>query len=504
MAGIKSLGGGTTSDYYTLSSLHSPRIFTIFPIKVISIFSSASPETVISFLGSLIAVLGVPLFIVAAKKRVTGNNFEDINIFEMLVLIVFLTILSMKVMHKIEVNGFYINSFLQGATTSNLSMTIFLMGYVISQKKWKRILYFLSILSHFSTGLFMVLIFYKKPINPFKLRDKKSQHKIFLTTGIFAGFNLAIYIHANLLSWTYYVENRAANHFLITTSNKSILQITLLFLVIMGIIILTASKNPYKYLTLFLLTSLCIFLTSYPLYAVPYALACLCFALKINEKLYVPATLGLLGLFGLQAFPLGIIAVPTSMLLPATRFTSVVTLYLACLLTIEIARITRTMTQRFFKRICSPIQPSKLVSLFLIITITNILTYANQTNEKFLSLKNSIPTVNASTIKARSELIFLDVSSQGWREFANTSIFVDDYPFWGNLEEYRSRNLFRNEILKIALNDQLDPNKIDVLERKFKVNTNIILVTTKENISHLQKFKCNYRQTYYWCDLGII
>jgi hypothetical protein len=187
------------------------------------------------------------------------------------------------------------------------------------------------------------------------------------------------------------------------------------------------------------------------------------------------------------------------MLLPGTRFTSLVTLYLSCLLAIELARKVSVFTNRFLKKSHSSVQVSRLVPLFLTITIMNIIFYANMTNENFLNLKNAIPALSAT--EANGELIFLNVQSQGWREYRSSSIFVDEYPFWGNLEEYMARNKFRDAIIQSTLSDQLSSNEIKKLKREFRVHASVQLVTTKANISHLRNIKCIYHDVYYWCDL---
>jgi len=144
-----------------------------------------------------------------------------------------------------------------------------------------------------------------------------------------------------------------------------------------------------------------------------------------------------------------------------------------------------------------------MAPILIIITVTNLSIYGDITNEKFLVLKKSINIANQSAQRVEGDLIFLDVESQGWREFGNVSIFVDDYPFWGNLEEYRIRNLFTDELVKLTLNGQLDVKRIYLLKKEYGVRAKLVLVTTKSIAAHLQKFDCNYYDMKYWCKLEV-
>ena len=129
LSGVIKLSGLSTNDYFTQSSIHSPRIFTILFIRFLTLTLHVSPETAISILGSIVVILGLPLFLVAVKKRFSGKALGDIKLIECLVFFICLSLLSTNYLHEIEVNGFFINPFLQGATTANLSILLFLIGY---------------------------------------------------------------------------------------------------------------------------------------------------------------------------------------------------------------------------------------------------------------------------------------------------------------------------------------------------------------------------------------
>jgi len=349
--------------------------------------------------------------------------------------------------------------------------------------------------------MFMFLIFKETFNKAWEEGRKRFSTAIYLLAATVVVSALGIYAYVNLPGWSYYVKSRAANHFVITTSDKAFLQLSLSILLILCVILLLATNYRYKYVSFFLLCSVCISLTAYPLYAIPYAIACLCLALKINEKLCVPPILILLGLFVLQAFPSHLISITTSMLLPATRFTSILTLYLLCLLVLEIGKRARRITYLPLKSGYISMQRGKIAVILLIITTANILIYAKITNENFSALKKTITIENKILNKVNSELIFLDVPSQGWREFGNMQIFVDEYPFWGNLEEYRHRNLFRERLLKLAFTRELNWNKVETLKEVFDVNTNLVLVTTKKNLKYFGNFNCSHSSANYFCDL---
>ena len=501
LSGVIKLSGVPTNDYFTESSIESPRVFTIIFIKFITLTLDVSPESTISFLGSFVAILGMPLFVAAAKKRISGKFLENLKLIEYLIYFLFLSLLSANYLHKIEVNGFFINPFLQGATTANLSIMLFLMGYLSNKKIWKWSLYLLSILFHISTGLFMLVIFNGTFITTRREKSKKSQKAIRISSLLLIILVLTIYAHRNLPSWSYYVNNRAANHFVITSSDRSVLQLTLLILSILCVAHLLTPKYRYKYIVFFLISGVFLFFATYPLYAVPYALVCLCLALKIREELCVPAVLTLLGLFGLQAFPLDLISIPIAMFLPATRFTSIVTLYLLCLLVLEIGKRARQTNCLSFTNRESSNQSGKIAGVLLIITIANINFHANTTNENFGVLRRAISIENTQISEIKRELIFLDVPSQGWREFGNRQVFVDEYPFWGNLNEYKRRNLFRDKILDLAFKKQLDLNEIEKLKRIFGVKSNLLIVTTDANLLFFNNFTCTLAKSNYWCDL---
>jgi len=134
LSGVIKLSDVSTNDYFTDSSIHSPRIFTILFIKLLTILLNVSPEKAISILGSLVAIVGLPLFVVAAKKRFSLNALGDLKLIEFPIYFIFLSLVSSNYLHKIEVNGFFINPFLQGATTANLSTLFFLIGYLANRK----------------------------------------------------------------------------------------------------------------------------------------------------------------------------------------------------------------------------------------------------------------------------------------------------------------------------------------------------------------------------------
>jgi hypothetical protein len=121
----------------------------------------------------------------------------------------------------------------------------------------------------------------------------------------------------------------------------------------------------------------------------------------------------------------------------------------------------------------------------------------------FEILGNTIPSFSSREEIVNRDLIFLDVSSQGWREFGNFSIFVDEYPFWGNLTEYKKRAIFRSRLVSLIEKGELKSDRLRSVQAQFNVHQEITLVSSRRNTKELSNLPCLSRHEILLCDLGM-
>lgn len=501
LSGVNEFLEGPSNDYYTNSLINSPRIFTIAILKILVLIFNSQSETVIAIMGAIIYVCGAPLFIVAVRKITSGYKIISSRTPFILGSCALLTILNLDFLHNIEVNGFFINPFSQGATTANLAIVIFLIGLVMSNRLTRLFLFALSLLVHISTFFYLFALFLLWRIDLKWIAKRKFLQLICAFCCFIA---IPILIKVQDLSgsgWEYYVEKRAPNHFMISTTSPKILNLVLLFSFLMIVMFHSTIKKPNYATAYFTIVGCAIFFSAYHFYALPFGIAAICLFLQIQSSLVTGTTSLLVVLLALQSFPLKSISIFSSMFFPATRFISLITLFLA---TVFITEISSKIVQVW------PTNPSNKIVLknsmgmtigLCIITLLGIFITSEKALRDFSNQRRTIPSLGSAELINGKELIFLDVSTQGLREFYHISIFVDEYPFWGNLNEYRKRSIFRSKVENMFRNGELGSNEIRTLAKRFEFTQPIVLATSRENSDAFKGLPCSTSQHMIFCNI---
>jgi hypothetical protein len=505
LSGAKYFLATQSDDYYTNSLVNSPRISTIVILKILSFIFHAQVETIIATLGVIINIIGLPLFILAVNSKITETQNSKTKSISIAPAIAVITVLNMDFLHNIEVNGFFINPFSQGATTSNLAILIFLSGIITENKNIKKSLLILSLLLHVSSFIYLLLLF-ALVSDKKRWKFSRDQAPVFWSA-CFAIAGIAVIaflkiVQVNGVGWEYYVENRAPNHFVISTSTPRALTVILWSL--LGIAILFKSIfMSKKYAAIYLgIVTVSIFFFSYHFYALPFAIGFLCLALGIQLRVIAIATITLLFLFFLQHFPIDSISIAASMLVPATRYVSIVTLFLFVNLLLGIDKKINFNPSSKFTLTSTSKPPKTLIVFLLVSTFACTVLSSVSAIKNFTYLRSKVSSFDFKNEIAKKELIFLDVSSQGWREFGNYSIFVDDYPFWGNLNEYRTRSILRFKLISLVQEGNLNSEELQEIQEESRFREEIMLVTSKKYAHNLRNLSCLYRYEFLLCDLG--
>lgn len=503
LSGAKHFLVNQTDDYYTNSLMNSPRIFTIAILKVFALIFHAQVETIIAILGVLINIFGPLLFIMAVNGEMDQIKNRKATTIPLVPAFTLITILNMDILHKIEVNGFFINPFSQGATTSNLAFVIFLFGIIAARNHIRIPMFILSLLIHISTFLYLFILFAAaKNMRSWKSKIRK---KPIITSVCFAIIVLLLLTmeHMNEDGWKYYVENRAPNHFVISTSTPELLRFALWALFGLSLIFNLVAKHKRCTLIFLGVATLTIFFSAYHYYALPFAIGFICMALNIAVRSVAYTTFSLLYLLLLQDFPIDSISVATSMLLPGTRYVAIVTFYL---LTTFLFGIYTKFNKPSFDRLVFTkfTRPYKaMIGILIFSTLVCTFLSSKVAVSNFEILGNTIPSFSSREEIVNRDLIFLDVSSQGWREFGNFSIFVDEYPFWGNLTEYKKRAIFRSRIVSLIEKGELKSDRLRSVQAQFNVHQEITLISSRRNAKELSNLPCLSRHEILLCDLGM-
>jgi len=500
LAGVNSNITDTIEDYYTGSVFSSPRVVSIFLLKIISsLFFFDGISTIIT-VGIVVTNIGPPLFLLAARKKISRGRVSDVSIADISIAIVFFTLLNSTNLHKFEVNGFFINPFLQGATTSNIASILFLVGFLMPRSKCQSTLIALSIVCHITTGLFMCAIF----ASPLKIKSKNltlsASRKMYLLVSCVIGALGVKYITNELEAWTYYVRYRAGNHYIISTSDEKLLELTILISLVGYLAAML--RNSLK-CTLISGFAVCILIavTAYPYYALPFGLAVLSSLLSRNAANINRPFILLLFLLGMQNFPVSEISIPFSILMPATRVVSILCLYFMCLISIDAS----TEIRRRLDNSCSILKPSNKKSVTLIIFVSLIVIgqqlVSPDAKTQFEQLKIKVNRVFPPNLARTDQILAIGIDTVGWREVKKANIFVDEYPFWGNLQEYANRSKFKLEVEKYMQDMKMNPRAIDEIRTKYKIFMPIILIAAVQDSNRLQGLNCLPRAEFIVCRL---
>lgn len=496
LAGVNSNITDTKADYYTGSLFSSPRVISVFLIKIISSLFFVDGISAIITVGTLVMNIGPPLFLLAVRKRISPDRVSGISIADILIAIVFFTLLNSINLHKFEVNGFFINPFLQGATTSNIASILFLVGFLIPRSKCKSTLIALSIVCHLTTGLFMYAIF----ASPFKILKLSVSRKIYLLVLFVIGALGVKYITNELEAWSYYVRYRAANHYIISTSNEKLLELAILISLI-GYLVSMLRNSLKCTLISGLVASILIAITSYPYYALPFCLAVLSATLSRNATNINRPFILLLFLFGMQNIPVREIAIPFSILMPATRVMSLLCLYFICLISID----GTTRLRREPHDSCSILKLSNKKSGALIVCVSLFAVgqqlVSADVKTQYEQLEIKVNREFPPNLAKADQILAIGLDTVGWREVKRANIFVDEYPFWGNLREYAKRSKFKSEVEKLMQDLKMNPRSLYEVRTKYKIFEPIILIVEIQNRKQLQGINCLSRAGFFVCKL---
>ncbi len=503
LSGVNSFLKSHTPDFYSNSIIHSPRIFAIVIFKTLASVMSVDAISVLTFLGAVISLVGPPLFFAAVGKTVFPEKKLKVNAPQISIPIFLLFALNLKVLHKFEVNGFYINPFIQGATTSNIASVMFLFGIMLKKSSLRRAFISLSILIHISTGIFLVIVFIiskQAGINKIMVSIVRRSMILAATISLFIVTSW-LYVRDNLASWRFYTTERAGNHFVITTEKEVAFQVVLVTSLIC-VIFLEAKKSSYRLsAAAYLGIGVAIICTAYPNYALPFALGAIGITLSKKTYLFTTSTITLLLLLSMQNVDIVELSIGFSMFFPGTRFVSLFSLYSLCVITVVISekiadKLPRIKTQSLGNFAKSTVS---LISAGVTLFGTHA-TYSNLSRD-FSDLRAHVTREFPVGVNNSKPILPLGLDTQGWREFQNANVFVDDYPFWGDLGEYMNRSKFKSELELLMRNDQISQNQVELLLKAYKISFPITLVVSRKEKYHFGNLTCRKNSAHVICNL---
>lgn len=505
LAGVLTIGKGSSSDFYTESLIHSPRILTIALIKGMSILLNLGVIMTLALLSAAVGVFGAPLFLTAIRKSTMSKVSECNRFLEILTISVFFLLLNSTFLHKLEVNGFFINPFTQGATTANLATLIFLAGVISRYHKIRIALFVMSIATHLTTGIFLLIIF--KSLLP---RMRFPGHKKFKITFIVGITSASICLltmintRKDLSAWSFYIHERASNHFVLTINNPLLFQITIWASLLVTLVIGKNYDSVKLIPIIYVLIGVAITFSAYPMYGLPFGLAAIGIMVTKGIKEFNFLIQTLLILLALQAFPISEISIFFSLFLPASRFFSLVSLFIMGKIVVGILDGTNSRLEKYSikrrdsLRVILTITISIPVLLIGIVftnsSIKSDLLKSSETTEKFFDAENLTSI----------EILPIGIDTVGWREFGKARIYVDDYTFWSNLHEYMLRSRLKNQVKEIIETNGISTESIKLVKEKFIDQKNMTLIIEYRESPNAGKLPCIKRENYLICHLGPI
>ena len=418
--------------------------------------------------------------------------------------------------HNFEVNGFFLNPFLQGATTSNLSIMFYLVG-VIYGRHTGFFLKIMSIFLHISSGLFLFIVFDSLQCAEWMCRlraHKFIRNFIFVFLGFLVLGFLVYYIKAiQMGSWSgtkYYLESRAANHFLlsfqITVVTKILFIAMAIFWIAVGFMGNT-NKSVYILSTGMILTVL-LSKQTFVNYGIESFLGIILLILYKGNTKIIRLIIWLESISWLllltQVFESNRWLTPIILILPGTRLVSFFNLFLILLIS---HWIFINIKIKFPTKVFKYFQFRKIIPLCMsiagILSLLVCFIVFENTQKNFFNLSTQ---VSAMKLPPSNPLdpptLAIDVETVGWREFSDRSIFVDNYVFWGNLEEYESRTKLSERIKNQYFKKNLTLKSLRIMLKNSGYSRGLILAVKDGRQLASSGFACNMHHHLSLCSAG--
>jgi hypothetical protein len=471
------------SDFYSFSTNHSLRLPVVLILHILNLIPHESSYFSLVLLSVFILLVGLPLLIVAVSRTLSLNISSNIVAVTILMLL-----LNSGHFARFETNDFYLNPFAQGATTSNISTIFFLISCIVNTRI-SIPLKLLSILCHISTGLILVIIL---ELTRLRIHSTKEDRKIYILKKVLILISLLViglvYLSTqNLSSWRYYLIERAPHHFKLSYSSTN-LNHTLIFLIAFfwTFTIFHINNKLFKFFKIFI--TILTFYVAYKVkfnYALPSLLGLIALTLYRKNsnitKIICNLEFALWTLISIQIGVNTILISPFVMILPGTRIIPFVNSILVLAIVINYSDRFLAITQ--WKQINFKINSRLLYLTYILFIVTSLIIVFGAHLSKYNKFEQDIKMEYKSNISMKNKVFIpLDVDSTGLREFAGMSIYVDDYVFWGDLNEYQKRYKQLKVIRKLYSADKLSLVDINYFKIKEKNDPQVVLIV-KNKIS---------------------
>jgi hypothetical protein len=141
------------------------------------------------------------------------------------------------------------------------------------------------------------------------------------------------------------------------------------------------------------------------------------------------------------------------------------------------------------------------LSLKIFTLVIAIVMGFSQSMNAYQSIKRNVENRISFKISQEKQYLPIGIDTVGLREFGNMNIFVDEYPFWADLNEYAHRSKFKTDLIESLENFQFNQAQANELKSKYKINERIILYITREYGDKFSIKNCEIHDQYYTCDL---
>jgi hypothetical protein len=169
------------------------------------------------------------------------------------------------------------------------------------------------------------------------------------------------------------------------------------------------------------------------------------------------------------------------------------------LLVIEQGRISTVVDNQLdVKRINTSGYQSalKLLILALVMAVS-----FNQSQNAYQTIQRTLEDQITFKVSKKVQYLPLGVDTVGLREFKNMNIYVDEYPFWADMNEYAQRSKFKNDLVASIEGFQFNKNRVNELKTQYGINSGIILFVTREYGIRFKLNDCEQYNWYYTCVL---
>ena len=361
-----------------------------------------------------------------------------------------------------------------------------------------------ALLIHITTAIFFICIVMVLRESKLNVKLVKSRKILFFATILLVSFSLAFSLafKTNQDGWIYYVTERASNHYIVSTATPFQHQWVLVFsIIILWFLNISIAKFNKKFI-ISVLISIAYFISqvAYVNYAIPIVLVALIIILSktLQRPLIILLSIQSV-LFVLQASEIQIVSITSSLFIPGTRFNSIFVLTLIMLIVIEIkvVLIAKIKPTRLELKNFNVYQPAFNIVILVFVFAVSF----GKSMDAYQAIQSSAETKISFKVKAGKQYLPIGVDTVGLREFQNMNIYVDEYPFWGDLSEYAQRSKFKNELIESIENFQLTPLRAEELRTSYHVNERIILYVTREYGTRYNLQNCKIYSKYYTCVL---